>query len=437
MRLPTASYNLPSRNASRLVNCWAQAANGKGEIEVVGVPGIATSSALEGAGRGLVVSDGRLYAVAGETLYDAVTGSAKGTIPGNGRLMFAAAVGGFVTDNGYYYNGTVTQITDEDKVPWSSVGFLDGRVTYTEANTGRFGAMELNSLSSIDGLDFATAESAPDNLVTHTVDHGEAILFGTESGEKWWNSGAAGFPLERTSDGRIEIGALARLGITKADNSVFWLASDRTGRRLSGQTPVKVSQVGVEEALSRYGTLTDCEAFSFTWNGNIHVVFRFPSEGATWVFNVTTSEWWESTVPIVAAAHYNGRVYVQHEDGAVGYFTSAAHTWFGENPRYEVTFPNLYSGQGRQFISQLDVVLRAGDAPAGVIPKMTCEVSHDGGNTWHTLPVREIGRIGEYAKVLRWNRLGSGRDTVIRLSCADPVPFHLVDAQIEAAGGTK
>jgi hypothetical protein len=437
MRLPTASYNLPSRNASRLVNCWAQAANGKGEIEVVGVPGIATSSALEGAGRGLLVSGGRLYAVAGTTLYDALTGAVMGTIPGNGRLMFAAAVDGFVTDNGYAYTGAVEQITDEDKVPWSAVGFADGYIVAVESNSGRFVCSDLNDSTSYDALNFATAEGAPDNLVTLAVDHRQVVLFGTQSTEIWWNSGASGFPFERLSGGVVEQGCLARLGVVKADNSVFWLADDRTVRRLSGQTPVKVSQVGVEEALSGYGTLTDCEAFSFTWNGNIHVVFRFPTEGATWVFNVTTSEWWESTVPIVAAAHYNGRVYVQHEDGAVGYLTSAAHTWFGANPRYEVTFPNLYSGQARQFISQLDVVLRTGDAPAGVIPKMTCEVSHDGGNTWHTLPVREIGRIGEYAKVLRWNRLGSGRDTVIRLSCADPVPFHLVDAQVEVTGGSK
>jgi hypothetical protein len=65
------------------------------------------------------------------------------------------------------------------------------------------------------------------------------------------------------------------------------------------------------------------------------------------------------------------------------------------------------------------------------------DVSHDGGNTWHSLPVKELGRIGEYAHVVRWNRLGSGRDTVFRLFCGDAVPFHLIDAQVEAVGGAK
>jgi hypothetical protein len=435
--LPVASYNLPSRNSGRLLNCWAQASTGKTPVEVVGFPGVASVRSLGAPGRGLVVSGDRVYALAGNTLYDVVTGAAEGTVPGGGTLMFAPVVGGFVTDNGYLFTGSVTAITDVDKVPWSAVGFVDGYVVAVESGTGRFVGSALNDATSWDGLSFATAEGSPDDLVTLVVDHRQVILFGHESTEVWWNSGASGFPFERTASGFIEMGCLARLGVTKADNSVFWLASDRTVRRLSGQTPVRVSQIGVEEALSSYSMLADCEAFSFTWNGNIHVVFRFPTEGKTWVFNVTTSEWWESDIPIVAAAQLQGRTYVQHSNGTVGYLTESVQTQFGANPRREVTFQNLYSGQARVFYSQVDFVFRTGTAPAGVIPHVSLDVSHDGGNTWHSLPVRELGRTGEYAHAVRWNRLGSGRDTVFRLFCGDAVPFHLIDAQVDAVGGAK
>ena len=40
MRLPVASYALPGRNPSRLWNCYAQPAESKGPVEIVGCPGV-------------------------------------------------------------------------------------------------------------------------------------------------------------------------------------------------------------------------------------------------------------------------------------------------------------------------------------------------------------------------------------------------------------
>ncbi len=157
MRIPTASYNQPSRSPQRLINCFAQQSVGKTPVEVVGTPGISPVTSLQGEGRGLAVMGGSLYAVAGNTLYDAISGSEKGEIPGSGRLIFADNGSSLVTDTGYAFNGsTVSAISDVDKVPWSAVGYCDGRIVFVETGTGRFGATGLYDLT-IDGLDFATA----------------------------------------------------------------------------------------------------------------------------------------------------------------------------------------------------------------------------------------------------------------------------------------
>jgi hypothetical protein len=437
MRLPTASYRQPGRNAARLLNCYAEQSVGKTPVNVIGAPGIVTQRALTGPGRGFLTLGGTLYAVAGSTLYDAAAGVSLGTIPGSDVLTFAATATEAVTDNGYHFNGTtVSAITDLDKVPWSTVDYCDGRAVFVETGTGRFGATELNDLDNIDGLDFATAEGAPDDLISLVVSQRQVVLIGRESTEIWWNSGASGFPFERLGGGFQEMGGLSRLGRCKADNTVFMLANDRTARVLRGSVWQKVSQPGVEEAWAAY-YVDDCECFSLTWAGHIWVFYRFPTQGATWVLDVTTGEWWESEWDIVASATHNGRVYVQHSDGSVGYLSSAAWTWFGDDPRYSITFPNVYSGQKRQFFSQFDAVLQTGYVDAGITPHLTLEVSHNGGSTYHTLPVKELGRTGEYSHVARWNRLGAGRDTVFRLSCADAVPFVLTDAQVEAEAGSK
>jgi hypothetical protein len=434
MRLPVASYNLPSRNAQRLVNCYAQASTGKVPVEIVGTPGAVTYRALEAPGRGLAVQGGILYAVAGNTLYRVSDGLEIGTIPGNKTLTFAPGVTQLVTDNGYVFAGTVSAIADFPNL--SAIDFVDGYVLGVVKGTGQFAGSTLNDSTDYPALSFATAEGSPDKLVTLKVDHREVILFGTDTTEIWWNSGVAGFPFERTSGGFIELGCLARLGAVKADNSVFWLASDRTVRRLAGRTPAKVSQLGVDEALASYTTVSDCEALSFTWNGSVFVQFAFPTEGKTWVFCVNSGEWYEQDYRYVSAINHDGKVWVQAEDGTVGYLANVPSV-FGSSIIREVTSGHTFAGNDRVFVAQLDAILRSGDADAGLVPMVQLDVSYDGGNTWTSFPARELGRMGGYRQIVRWTRLGTARDIVVRLRVSDAVPFTLMGIELEAQGGAK
>jgi hypothetical protein len=437
VRLPVASYNLPSRNAQRLVNCYAQASTGKVPVEIVGTPGAVTYRALQAPGRGLAVQQGILYAVAGNTLYRVSDGLEIGTIPGDKTLTFAAGVTQLVTDTGYMLqSGVVSAIADVDFPALSVVDFVDGYVLGVVGGTGKFAGSELNDSDAWDALDFATAEGSPDRLVTLKVDHREVILFGTDTTEIWWNSGVSGFPFERTSGGFIELGCLARLGAVKADNSVFWLASDRTVRRLAGRTPAKVSQIGVDEALASYSTVSDCEALSFTWNGTVFVQFAFPTEGKTWVYCVNSGEWYEQDYRYVSAINHDGKVWVQAEDGTVGYLANVPSV-FGSSVIREVTTGHAFAGNARVFVSQLDVICRSGDSDAGLVPMCQLDVSYDGGNEWVSFPARELGRMGGYRQIIRWTRLGTARDIVVRLRVSDAVPFTLMGIELEAQGGAK
>jgi hypothetical protein len=438
MRLPTASYGLPSRNASRLLNVYAQASQTKGPVEIVGTPGVVTSRVLEGQGRGFAVLRGTLYVVAGDTLYGVLDGLEKGTITGTSRLTFCEGTTQLVADTGYIYDGTtLAAIADGDAPPFAAVGFSDGRLLYVERNTGRFGGSALNDLGDYAALDFATAEGSPDNLLTLVIVNRDVHLLGVNSCEEWWNSGASGFPYERKAGGFREIGVAGRLAAVKADNTVFMIASDRTARVLRGSTWVKVSQTGVEEAFSGYSTLADCEATSYTWHGNVFVSFLFPSADACWVFNVTTSEWFERDPTWAAVIEHGGKVWVQHMDGRVGYLSDAVSSEFGESVIREVTWPNIYAANARATHSQIDFVFRTGDAPIGVTPKAQLDISDDGGNTWLSLPYKGLGLTGQYRNVVRWTRLGQARDRVYRVRVSDAVPFHIVDAQLEVAGGEK
>lgn len=445
LSLPIASYNQPSRAPSRLVNCYAQQTIGKGPVELLGAPGIATFAPLvAGEGRGLFVMRGTLYAVAGDRLYRIdETGQATdlGQTPGSGKLMFAGDGSDIVMSNKYRFSaGNVTPIADADLPAVSAVDFVDGYIVYTESGSGRFGCSGLYNSADYDPLFFATAEASPDDLVTLKVDHRQVVLFGQQTTEIWWNSASsgAGFPFERLSGGVMEYGCLARHGVARQDNSLFWLAQDRTLRRVVGITPQRVSQHGVEEKLSSYARVDDCEAFSYTWNGHLMVVFRFPTAGATWVYDVTTQEYHERQTyglnywDVVDAAECYGKVFMQSAStGAVGYLSDSVYTEFGQTMRREWTYPQVYETNREKFHGQIELIARTGTAPISVVPYVSLDISDDGGNTWLSLPAREMGRTGQYNHIVRWNRLGRARDRVYRMSVENAsVPLVVTDTRL-------
>jgi len=274
------------------------------------------------------------------------------------------------------------------------------------------------------------------------VDHGQVLLFGQETTEQWYNAGTAGFAFARVPGAVIEYGCLARHGVAKQDNSVFWLAHDRTIRVLRGQTALRVSTHAVEEKLSSFSRVDDCEAFAHTWNGHLMVTFRFPEAGATWVLDVTTGEWHERESfgaaywKVVDTAECYGKVFVQASDtGAVGYLSDTYYTEFGSTLRRSWTYPQVYATNKRLFHSQLELVARTGDAPSGEEPQVLLDISDDGGNTWRAMPSRKLGRTGQHAKVVRWSALGSARDRVYRMSLDDSrVPLNVLDTTLEVSG---
>jgi hypothetical protein len=135
----------------------------------------------------------------------------------------------------------------------------------------------------------------------------------------------------------------------------------------------------------------------------------------------------------VDAAELNGRVYVQNTDGSVGYLSDAV-TEFGGTQLYRWSYQNVAAPR-RVFHGSLELSMRTGDVQVGVTPYADLEISDDGGNTWNLLPPRELGRIGEYKHVVRWNRLGQARDRVYRMSVDDAaVPVYVTDTVLRAEG---
>ena len=451
IKLPVHSYRLNSITASnaRLINCYAEAVpDGKQPVRITRAPGIAAfSSPTAGLGRGIHVMSGVTYAVVGTTLYSISSGgtaTSLGTIAGSAHCSMSNNGTELVIgqDDGtwYVYNGsTLAAISDADFTARGAriADFVDNYIAFVEPDSGRWFISDLAAATAYDALDFATAEGSPDRLVSLITDHREVVLFGENTTELWYNSGITGFPFERSPGGFIELGITGVHARCKLDNGVFWLASDLTARRLTGNTPVRISHHGFEERVRGYATVSDCEVYPHTFNGHLCVVYRFPSAGETWVFDVTTNEWHERESygydgwNVSGFVECYGKVLVQNAlSGAIGSLSNSTYTEFGTTQRAEWTYQNVYGEHQRIPHSGLEIVCETGvglSTGQGSDPQLTLEMSNDGGRTYNTLPTRTIGAQGEYKTRVKWHRLGASRDRVYRASISDPIQLSVTD----------
>jgi hypothetical protein len=306
------TYVTRSVNAadSRMVNIFPEVIpeGGKEPAYLQRAPGLKLLNTLTGGGpvRGLYFFEGFGYAVAGETVYKidtawnftvigSVSGSGPVSMADNGTQLFIACNG-----PSFIYNRITNafgQINDIDFPGAVTVGYLDGYFVFNEPDSQRIWVTELLDGTSIDPLEFASAEGSPDNVVSILIDHKEVWVFGTNSIEVWYNSGALDYPLSPIQGAFNEVGCVAPYSVAKLDNGIFWLGADARGQgivyRANGYQAIRISTHAVEWHIQRYGNLSDALAYTYQQDGHAFYVLIFPEANTTWVFDVATGLWHE------------------------------------------------------------------------------------------------------------------------------------------------
>ena len=307
-----SSYVARSVNAAdnRMVNLFPEIVpeGGKEPAFLNRAPGLRLLANMgDGPVRGMWQFNGHGYVVSGNVLYKidtlfrpTVIGTVSGS-PGpvsmsdNGTQLFVACNG-----PSYIYNSLTNefkQIDDPDFPGAVTVGYLNGYFVFNEPNSQRLWITQLLDGTSIDPLDFASAEGSPDGLISVLISHREAWLFGTNSVEVWYDSGAADFPLTPVQGAFNEVGCIAPFSVAKLDNGIFWLGADARGQgivyRANGYTAQRVSTHSIEWQIQQYEDMTDAIAYTYQQDGHAFYVLIFPSANTTWVFDVATSAWHE------------------------------------------------------------------------------------------------------------------------------------------------
>ena len=186
-----SSYVARSVNAAdnRMVNLFPEIVpeGGKESAWLQRAPGLRLLTTVgTGPIRGLWTFGGYGYVVSGTKLYKITTSYAAteiGSVSGSGPVsMSDNGTQLFVACNGpsYIYNASTNvfqQITDPDFPGAVTVAYLDGYFVFNEPNSQKVWITSLLEGTQVDPLDFASAEGAPDEMVSLIVDHREVWLF--------------------------------------------------------------------------------------------------------------------------------------------------------------------------------------------------------------------------------------------------------------------
>jgi len=410
--------------------------------------------------RGIYQRGDFLYVVHRGTFYEvnnAGVRTARGTIGTTTGRVYMTDNGSqlMLTDGsaGYIYTFATTnfaQIIDADYPGAETVTWQDGYFIVNKPDSQRFYVSAVNDGMSWDALDFASAESNPDDIVAVASDNSNLFLFGSISTEFWQNTGGTDFPFSRVSGGAIEWGCAAVNSIVKYDNSLAFLAKNRMGEvivaRMNGYAPQRISNPEIEYIINNYSAVSDATAISYMLGGHPMLQINFPTAGETWLFDGLSNAWsklesyGETRDRADIGVNYLDRIIVtDFENGNLYRLNPLTFTENGQPLSFEVTSRHLSFDDKRFVVDMVQLDMETGvglSTGQGSNPQIMMQVSKDGGHTWGPEQWTSFGAIGTYQARAIWRRpTGVARDVVFRFRITDPVKRVIFGASMKIRPG--
>jgi hypothetical protein len=463
---PSAALANRKADIQRTINMHlvAMETPGKAPWLLESTPGLIERWSLGSEIRGAIEVGSRAFVVAGSTLYELLsdyTSAEMGTLAtatGPVRMAYGLSQLGIVDGTNMYCLTLATdvfaQVTDEDFEGSKTIDFLDNYFTLIQLDSQIAQITAIDDLTSIDALDFASAESAPDNLVAQAVLNERWLQFGELTTETHRNFAQAGadYPFERSQGSTIEVGCAAVYSVQKVDSSVFWIGRDGNGSgmvyRFVGGQAQRISTTAVEQALQASTAIADATSYAYQQDGKTFYAINAPGLASTWVYEVASSSWHErcDLDEIGQFKQHRARVHlhafglhlVGDEDGYIYQLDRNTYTNSGQPLVRERISPHeAVAGRVRQFFSAFFLDATTGEAPQGVSPEVELSWSDDSGATWSNPVMRSLGAVGQRIARVLWTRLGSARDRVWKVRFSGNAPFNIVDARADSTKGTS
>jgi hypothetical protein len=386
---------------------------------------------------------GQILCLSNNTLYRVhqTTGVATsiGTVAGTLRMSAEGTEDVVVLARGttaYTCDGSaLSAIVFPDSKNVYAIDYLAGYFLFC-SELGRFYWSAVGG-TTVDALDYATAESQPDTLLTLKVIGDELWLFGRTSIEPWQPTGDLDLPFQRIGGRIFGIGVTGRETVQKFSlqgiDKVCWVGTDRR-IYITDPNPTEVSDFGMVERLKGVTDPTLLYATTATDSGHDFYIVHLTDGLGSWALDLQTRCWseWES----------NGKANFR---GAVSTLLPNNATVLGDdtsNVLWELTTDERLDGAD-VMIQEFPGLLAVPGAPTrcnnvvlGVTtglnpdpdadPMMSMEMSDDQGETWTDPKPQPLGRQGQRVNRVMWPRLGMLRrpGRLFRFSTTEPVTIQ-------------
>lgn len=402
-------------------------------------------------GRAFVVSGNALYEVQndGTTISRGTLNTSTGNITideNNVQLFLCDGEDGYTFT---YSTDTFAVIADGDFPSAGTITYLGGYAIVNENDTGKFYISSLNDATAWDALDFATAESSPDNLRRVIRGVGQLWLLGTTTTEIWTNTGDSTFPFQRISGAEMNIGIMSAHSALEFAQSLFWIAESTEGRgvvvRATGYTPNRVSTEAIELAISRATNPENIYAWGYMQEGHEFYCLSGGGLETTLVYDITTGMWheraflniqgnFESHLTAACMFAFGYHIVGDRRNGNLYKLKLDVYDDNGSAIARERVFTHL-SSEGKQIrYNRLTLGFETGvglQSGQGSDPQVSLQLSKDGARTWSDSYTASLGAVGKYQTNVVFRRLGVAEQMTFKIRVTDPVKVAIVGSYLE------
>lgn len=443
-----------------MINLFAVSAPEGAEVAALyGTPGLSLfATAGVGPIRGnFSASNNRAFLVSGSQLFEVDSSGVttfRGTLDSSDGLISIA-------DNGFqlaicdgdkvyiftYATNAFAKVTDPDLPSTSYISFVDGYFIATRRNSGQFYISALYNGLSWNALDFASAESSPDDLSVAVPFAGQLGLIGHDTLEIWRNTGDSAFPFARIS-GSTPVGTIAPFTVVTVDTSVYWVGNTSEGGGIvysaQGFSPKRISTDAIELILQKETQPQLLRAFSYQQEGHAFYVITGGSLETSLVYDLATGLWHER-----AFLNEFGE-YEQHLASCCMYAFGKHIVGDRRNGNLYQMSLDVFSDNGSAILrkrvythlldelklirySKLDIGFETGvglQSGQGVNPTVSLRISKDGARTWSAYYTTSIGAAGVYGQQVTFRRLGIQQQCTFEISISDPVKIAITGSYL-------
>jgi hypothetical protein len=387
------------------------------------------------------------YRVVGTLLYSfAASGvhTSLGTIPGANRVDIQTDGTNLVISTGtarYQYNATdgLTLFSDPSHEPGNTSTFIN-RQMVMDGNGGRFQVADVDDPDNIDGLNFATAESAPDDTIAVAAFDEITSIFGTDTVEAWENTGVGNPPFDKIRGATKNVGIGAVHSIAISDKHLYWMGSNKSIYRLVDIDFQDITPIAMSDFLKN-AVVSDAYGDIVKFGLQHFYVLSFPTAGATWAIplldpasafqlqtGVSGGRYLQSSVVEV----YGKKLVSDWRNSSIYEFDFDTFTNYGEPEgivRERVTAPINAAAldlPGREItMTYAEFLITTGVGTADdVNPVVSLSASFDNGQSYTNETWIDIGMAGEIQTV-RLDLTRTFKDVQFKIRYSEKTRFSL------------